>query len=602
MIKRLVSLYNKDRLASDSFRQLSRLYFIALGTIALSIVVSQVLVQKHLRSQEYDSRVVNLAGRQRMLSQKLCKEMLLLAKNNRVDQLALIRATKQRWERVHKGLQQGDASLQLPVNNSPVIADMFGMINPVFQQISAYVDTVIVLSTNEQAIDSVINRILLQEPVYLQSMDAIVNQLDKEAKEKVSWLQSLELLLLFVGLGILFVELLFLFQPLAFEVQQTMHSLNESKQKTAELAEKTEQLYKEKEDSLKELQILHQALDQTALFASISQSGKIRQMSRQFATLLQCKPQELQGDFADLMSIHENERENIRQIIRNARNSLWNGVVELTNQAGEKVWLQMSIIPINSESLRVNLLILCHDITVRMRIQHENDGLKEERFQEEIRQQKMRAVQILEGQEGERKRIARDIHDGIGQMLTGLRFTLQSIDISKPEKIPAKLETINQIAGDLIRGVRIATFNLTPPELTDYGVAPALAKLAEELSRLTRHPILFHNRTNFDERLPPTVETNLYRIAQEAVNNAVKYARASYIMVTLAHSDELLSLVVQDDGVGFDPKTLENGPSEDGSGLGIHSMQERVHFINGRLFIQSAPNHGCQITVNVKYR
>jgi signal transduction histidine kinase len=99
----------------------------------------------------------------------------------------------------------------------------------------------------------------------------------------------------------------------------------------------------------------------------------------------------------------------------------------------------------------------------------------------------------------------------------------------------------------------MVTFNLTPPELSDYGIATGLARMAAELSKLTNSNILFENRSNFNERLDTVVETNLYRITQEAVNNAVKYAQFNFILIRISHSEKMLSIVIDDDGVGFDP-------------------------------------------------
>ncbi|MEM9984197.1 MAG: sensor histidine kinase, partial [Bacteroidota bacterium] len=228
--------------------------------------------------------------------------------------------------------------------------------------------------------------------------------------------------------------------------------------------------------------------------------------------------------------------------------------------------------------------------------------LNQDKFEEEIRLQRVRSLQVIEAQENERKRIARDIHDGIGQMLTALKFNLESLNARghSLEKTEEKIKDLKFLSTKLIKGVRIATFNLTPPELSDYGISTALAKLSVELKKLTAENILFENKTNYQGRLPAVVETNLYRVIQEAVNNAIKYAQASYILVTLAHSENLLSFVVEDDGVGFESQevpVIES--SEDGTNMGLAFMKERIHYINGRIFIRSQKNQGTRITINL---
>ena len=212
---------------------------------------------------------------------------------------------------------------------------------------------------------------------------------------------------------------------------------------------------------------------------------------------------------------------------------------------------------------------------------------------------KLRARQIVEGQEEERKRIAKDIHDGIGQMLTALKFNIESINLANPEKTKEKISYLKELASDLIRGVRTATFNLTPPELTDHGLFPALQKMTRELSKLTGKKVLFESKADEYIRFDSLAETNIYRVVQEAVNNAIKYADPSYILVTINLNDAMLSVVIDDDGKGFDTSILDR-PAQKNSegGMGIHFMRERINYINGRLFITSKPGRGTRITIN----
>ncbi|MEM1328123.1 MAG: ATP-binding protein [Bacteroidota bacterium] len=590
-----------------TFGRLSRLYSIALSAIALSILISQILVQRHLQSQLSDSRVVNVAGRQRMLSQKLTKEALLLADDKlRNDSLLSdFEATLQQWTSSHDGLQNGDNALGLPGNNSATIQEMFKNLKPIYRDIvksaKALSAAVQINEANTTSTSTYIDQLLQNEPFFLEYMNNIVFQFDEEAKEKVSSLREKEIWLLLLSLSILLAELVFLFRPTALQLHHTIKNLVQAEQQSSAMAEKVKTLYAEKENSLRELQSLNFALDQAALFASATTQGDIIYLSRKFCALLGIVPQEAVGNIAEIMSTQEGEQQYLKELIQVNRSNIWNSEVKITTRGDKKCWLEMSVVPVNREGVKQDLLILCSDVTARKVAQEEIVALKETQFDEQIRQQKLRSSQVVEAQEEERKRIARDMHDGIGQMLTALRFNLQSINIQKQEKAEQKLSKVNEIATSLIRGVRIATFNLTPPELSDYGVAPALAKLAQELSKLTGERILFHNRTQFNKRFESIIETNLYRITQEAVNNAIKYANANYILVTLSHSNELLSILVEDDGAGFDTEEYRDRPSEDGSGMGISFMKERIHFINGRLFIRSEPGEGTRITVNVPF-
>ncbi len=192
--------------------------------------------------------------------------------------------------------------------------------------------------------------------------------------------------------------------------------------------------------------------------------------------------------------------------------------------------------------------------------------------------------------------VARDLHDGIGQKLTALKFSLESLSPSKPKQAAERINQLKILSKEIILGVRLATFNLTPPELIDYGLGPALEKMARELSRLTGEHIVFRNDA-VDYRLTGPAEINLYRTVQEAVNNAIKYARANYILITLSAGPQLLSITIDDDGEGFDREDLYN--KTDGSGLGLHFMEERIGNLNGRIFMRSHPETGTRISINV---
>ena len=154
----------------------------------------------------------------------------------------------------------------------------------------------------------------------------------------------------------------------------------------------------------------------------------------------------------------------------------------------------MSIIPLKSVSLKQKTLILCSDITKRKFNETELDKISKEKYDEKIQLQKTQTSKIIEAQEEERKRIAKDIHDGIGQMLTALKFNVESINVEKTDISAKKIENLKNLSKELIQGVRIATFNLTPSELSDHGIASALQTLTLKLAKLTGKNILFENK------------------------------------------------------------------------------------------------------------
>lgn len=597
----------KENPSSSILTKLRRWYLLALSVIALVLLISHGFIDNYLDKQLNDSRVINVAGRQRMLSQKLTKEVLLLSQANPTESNKIqqqLTETLNLWRLAHEGLKQGNDSLELPGENSPEVLQMFANIQ---RPLDRMVDgTNAILNLVEESPDASIEvfrphieTVLTNEPIFLKGMDRLVFQYDKEAKEKVISLRRIQFFLLIAALGILLLELAFIFRPTAVYVQKIIQKLTEAEQEAQLKTEEMTHLFEEKERSLQELRALNFAVDQATLFASTTADGTLLYISEKLSTFLGYKHKP-EGQLPEILSVNEGEQQYIAEIIRTPRSMIWTGEVSITNRKKEQCWLELSIVPVNRNGVQQDYLILCSNITARKQTEETLQRLNQEKFEEEFRLQKLRSLQVIEAQENERKRIARDMHDGIGQMLTALKFNLESINPQKPDKALDKIDGLKKLARKLIKGVRMATFNLTPPELTDYGVATALAKLCSQLSKLTTENILFENKTGFGGRLEPMVETNIYRITQEAVNNAIKYAQATYILVTLAHSERLLSIVVEDDGVGFDRKQNEAMEiSEMGSNMGLNFMKERVEYVKGRLFIRSAIGEGTRITINI---
>lgn len=589
-----------------TFNRLSRLYIIALGAIAISLLASQFLIRRYLSDQEDDSRLVNVAGRQRMLSQKLSKEILLLSLSNSEEKnksLAdTILATKTVWENAHNALQFGDEKLGLEPGNSPEISKMFEEIQPYFDGVISSTESLLTLSgettTDSLAFKNELIELQSNTNEFLFRMEGIVNQYDFEAKEKVSSLQRLELIITLFTLLVLLGEFLIIFWPSAKAMRQSIHVLLEAEKKAIKMARDADILSQAKEKSVRELRALSQAMDQILLFARISPDGYITHMGDQFAKLLKFQKFNQNAKFSDVLTVQENEQLTIDRIIAENKKSGWQGEIKATTQTGQDLWLDFSMIPFHSGEDKSELIIICLDITKRKEVQLEVERLTKESFEEKMQQQNVISRQIIENQENEQNRIAKDIHDGIGQMLTGLKYLLESVDLSDKEKAQIKLNKLKEHTANIIKGVRTATFNLTPPELKDYGIVPALTELTQELAKLTGKDIVLLNKSNFNLRLDSLVEINLYRITQEAINNAIKYADSSHIIVTISHSSKILSIIIDDNGKGFDKSNLKSKPDKDG-GMGLTFMQERIKYINGRLFINSSTVQGTKVTLNI---
>ena len=598
---------NGNSLDKKTFDKLSRLYIIALSTIALSVIISQILVRKHLETQQSDSTVINIAGRQRMLSQKLTKEIVSLTvsfdENNRNILTKNIKETLILWNLSHNSLQKGNDSLGLPEKNSGKIKQQFTAINPVFdtiQKAAKYIIKSLEINplTSIDELSSEIKKITNNEAEFLLIMDKIVNQYDFEADEKVVWLRKLEFSLMVLTLFILLGEFLFIFWPTAKSVKATLLDLLSAEKKAKKMAFDADELSISREKSIKELRALSHAMDETLLFARISSNGNLIHMGNKFSRLFKLSKFKKEVLFWNVLTSNENEEALIEDLITQHKKTGWQGEIKSTTKEGLDIWLEMSIIPYRLSEDKSELLIIGSEITERKAAQLEIERLTKASFEEKMSQQKIISSKIIENQEKEQNRIAKDVHDGIGQMLTGLKYNLESINLNDIKKTTIKIKHLKELTTNIIKGVRTATFNLTPPELADHGIVPAIGKLTKELGKLTGKEILFFNKTDFNNRLDSLTEINIYRITQEAINNAIKYADSSNIVVSLSHSKSLLSLVIDDDGKGFEPSKVKKVNNGDG-GMGMTFMKERIKYIDGRFFLNSELGKGTRVTLNI---
>jgi PAS domain S-box-containing protein len=208
---------------------------------------------------------------------------------------------------------------------------------------------------------------------------------------------------------------------------------------------------------------------------------------------------------------------------------------------------------------------------------------------------------LLTVQEAERRALARELHDAVGQELTALSLNLTIIDGALPDvtapKIHERLEDSQELLEETTRHLRNIMMELRPPGLDELGL---LAALREHVRQMARRSELAASVTGVEPqpRLTPTEEIALFRIAQEALNNIVKHAHASEVTVTLQQSDHCVVLSVVDDGLGFDTAAK---PVLGGYGMGTTTMRERAEAIGATLQLQSAPGEGTRVTVELSW-
>jgi signal transduction histidine kinase len=466
-------------------KSLTWLYILALSAVALLTIVGQVLIQIALTEQMSDSRVINLAGRQRMLSQKIAKASILLAhpeiyKEDETLTLADYKSSLAQWHYTHESLIAGkfknDPSIK--VRNSDTISHMFIQLEPTF--LVMYDNAMLLnqligshkVQENKIAKDA-LNEILKNEKLFLHGMNQIVYQYDKEAKAGVARLRKIELGLFITTLIILLLEGVFIFKPAVQHIRKTIKALIEA----------------------------------------------------------------------------ESQEKAVNEQLKNTKEELLIAV--------------------------------------------------KEKYLQQINEQKIRSVFLIKGQEKERNRIAKDIHDGLGQMLTALKLATENIDFNNlPEKEIVIIEDIRSMIIKTIAETRTISFNLMPTVLNDFGIISGLRLLADQASKSTEANITFLYKSDFS-RINKDLEIGIYRIAQEAINNAQKYSQASEINMELQLVGSNIVLKVSDNGKGFNLKKISNVAEVKKVRMGISNMQERTHLLNGHFKIESALNKGTRITVEL---
>jgi two-component system sensor histidine kinase UhpB len=206
---------------------------------------------------------------------------------------------------------------------------------------------------------------------------------------------------------------------------------------------------------------------------------------------------------------------------------------------------------------------------------------------------------LLEVQEAERKHLARELHDDIGQGLTALKLNLEALQRGRDgAALAARVQEALETTRHTIERVRQLSLNLRPLQLDDLGLAAALRSHLDRQAALGRFAPHFEMQ-EVPARLPAEVETACFRVAQEAINNIVRHAKAGNVWLRLSVTGERLALSVRDDGAGFDVEAAQRRAAS-GASLGVVSMEERVALAGGSFQIQSAPGQGTVVVASFR--
>ncbi|HEY0752599.1 MAG TPA: ATP-binding protein [Ktedonobacteraceae bacterium] len=215
---------------------------------------------------------------------------------------------------------------------------------------------------------------------------------------------------------------------------------------------------------------------------------------------------------------------------------------------------------------------------------------------------RLRASQIINAQEEERKRIARELHDETSQVLTSLLISLAILEESiQTEEARKRISDTRALAHQTLRAIRSLSIDLRPSALDDLGLLPALRWYLKEYQQKCSIEVEFHS-TGLKDRLPAEMETALYRIIQECLTNTARHSHAHKALVNLKEEIDAVYGTIIDDGDGFDYASLLKIPSQErglGRGLGLTGMQERAILLNGELEIKTAPGHGTRVEIRI---
>jgi PAS domain S-box-containing protein len=296
--------------------------------------------------------------------------------------------------------------------------------------------------------------------------------------------------------------------------------------------------------------------------------------------------------------LHPQERETIRALLAGFAARTDSDVVtfesRMLHKSGEWVWfLNRAVVFAREESGTARVILgLAQDITERKR---NDEALRQIREDLELRVAE-RTVQLLRAEEQVRHRVARELHDEMGQSVTALKIGLESLKYSSPS--PRRVEQLTRLAEKLDRQIDRLAHELRPSELDELGVAAALANHLEQFSELFGIAVDYHHSGIAGERLPPTLEQTLYRVVQEALTNVLKHASAVSVSVILEKRDAQIQLIIEDDGCGFSvDEAVERHPRS--GGLGLAGMQERVASVGGALKVESSIGGGTSIFVRL---
>ncbi|MDF2855248.1 MAG: domain S-box protein [Neobacillus sp.] len=326
--------------------------------------------------------------------------------------------------------------------------------------------------------------------------------------------------------------------------------------------------------SMQELIDIKFALDESSIVAITDSKGIITYINDQFCRISKYSRAELMGQDHHILNSGYHSKVFFREMWRTiGSGEVWKG--EICNKAkdGSYYWVDTTIVPfMNDKGKPYQYLAIRYEITKRKRVEQELQTMM---------------TTIIDVQEEERKRLSRNLHDGIGQNLYSHLITINRLmsEVDHP-----LIHQMQQEATELIEEIREISWELRPSVLDDLGLVPAIRSFLARYSENYNIDVYFECVLN--QRLDISIELTIYRIIQEALTNVRKYAEVSEANVTVRKIDEIVRVMIEDKGSGFDL-------TEQTHGVGLFSMDERARSVGGELTISSSLGEGTKIILEV---
>ncbi len=316
---------------------------------------------------------------------------------------------------------------------------------------------------------------------------------------------------------------------------------------------------------------------------ALHEGGIIRDANGPLATLFGYTVEELKGmNVLDLAA--PSYRDIVRRNVAAGHDQPYEGLALRKDGTTVPVELCGKNIPYEGRTIRVTVL---RDITERKR--------SEERLQEYARQLRTLSQRLMEVQETERRHLARELHDEVGQQLTALHLAFKAGAELPPEQSAARLAEGQRLVTQLMTQIRDLSQNLRPTVLDDLGLLHALLWHRDRYVAQTGVQVTFTHRELAGRRFRPEVETAAFRIVQEALTNVARHAGIREAVVVVQVADGVLQVIVEDRGVGFDPDAARTTRDRNG----LSGMRERAALLGGRLLVQSNPGAGTCVRADL---